>query len=832
GTAGSVAMDTDGTLLVSGVDDGNGVPGFFLSRYDTSGAVLGHVAWTHGTPAFTEGGTSEVAMVLSGGKTVLAGHSALVGDISFVGQPWIETTVNAVDAAGTWRSDTLQPYAPAFTVGNPATLTAAPPFGVGVTNFGGGSADLFLSVTGLGAIAAACVDGDDCASGFCVHGVCSRLCAYNPGPMFSSGFAPVTCAALSSGSQVTLLTSPLLPNGAGRVTVGFETAFTGEVAASGGIGCPAPGGFILDPPGATVNGLPHYWNVAVDPTPNGDTEVCLTYDQAWFGPESAAEASLQILHSFSSPLVSGVCDPVSAGWTALTPSRPVDTTNNIVCGTAQTFVLLLPGGASAAPIGARCTTPSDCVPEAFCIDGVCCESACGDGDGDDNDCQVCSADKGASVDGACTLLGSTHKCRESNDPVCDLGGFCAGGPDCPANTPAPSATTCYTRPTNDQCFSREETITCGGNLTCAEHTDWQDQGCVTQDPGTFQFTLSDGANPPATITVQFTEPWPGTISVKRATGCPPATGFTFPPSIDPAANYWDLDAQPALDGTFDVEVCITYPQSWFGGTDPAEVAPMESSLQLRHGNSNAQITPTTCNPDLAGWAYLPTTSLNPKTNRICANTSSLSPFALMIPSGVDQLPTMQLPGLISAPATSAAGAVVTYTATATDTKDGPLVPTCLPASGSKFPLGQTTVTCKVIDSDHLATEGTFTVWVQVQAPTDGTFFLPPINPDASSIFKGGTIPVKFKLTGASALITDLTAHLLVAKISGGVSGTELEAASTSAADSGNVFRYDPASRQYIFNLSAKSMPTGTWSLRADLGDAVTHQVNVSIKGTR
>jgi len=125
---------------------------------------------------------------------------------------------------------------------------------------------------------------------------------------------------------------------------------------------------------------------------------------------------------------------------------------------------------------------------------------------------------------------------------------------------------------------------------------------------------------------------------------------------------------------------------------------------------------------------------------------------------------------------------------------------------------------------------TFTVWVQYQAPDNGTFFLDPINANGSSIFKkGSTVPVKFKLQGTSAGIKNLVAHLSVAKVSNGIEGTSVEAVSTSAADNGNVFRADSSGNQYIFNLSTKLLSTGTWSLRADLGDEVTHQVNVSLK---
>jgi len=51
--------------------------------------------------------------------------------------------------------------------------------------------------------------------------------------------------------------------------------------------------------------------------------------------------------------------------------------------------------------------------------------------------------------------------------------------------------------------------------------------------------------------------------------------------------------------------------------------------------------------------------------------------------------------------------------------------------------------------------------------------LQPINVDGSSIFKSGsTIPVKFRLTGASAACPTAVAKLLYAKVADGIAGTE------------------------------------------------------------
>jgi hypothetical protein len=58
--------------------------------------------------------------------------------------------------------------------------------------------------------------------------------------------------------------------------------------------------------------------------------------------------------------------------------------------------------------------------------------------------------------------------------------------------------------------------------------------------------------------------------------------------------------------------------------------------------------------------------------------------------------TINAPSIVEA--TSPQGAVVTYTATATDDVDGPVTPDCTPASGSIFPFGITLIDCIAFDN--------------------------------------------------------------------------------------------------------------------------------------
>jgi hypothetical protein len=67
-------------------------------------------------------------------------------------------------------------------------------------------------------------------------------------------------------------------------------------------------------------------------------------------------------------------------------------------------------------------------------------------------------------------------------------------------------------------------------------------------------------------------------------------------------------------------------------------------------------------------------------------------------------------------ATSPAGAVINYPASAVDNVDGPLTPTCVPPSGSTFPLGATVVTCTATDSAGLVGSDTATMTVVDTTP--------------------------------------------------------------------------------------------------------------------
>ena len=171
---------------------------------------------------------------------------------------------------------------------------------------------------------------------------------------------------------------------------------------------------------------------------------------------------------------------------------------------------------------------------------------------------------------------------------------------------------------------------------------------------------------------------PGDTVVVIGPGPPPPPGVTGgrPP------RFYDLSTTAAFTGN--VEVCVSYAGTTF-----------DSIPSLWHFENG-------------GWVDI-TVRHDRASQEICGGARSLSPFALFAP--INQAPSVVVPAELVAEATGAAGAAVMFSATASDPEDGPITPICVPASGSQFGLGVTSVTCSVADSAGAGAEGRFSVTV-------------------------------------------------------------------------------------------------------------------------
>jgi len=164
--------------------------------------------------------------------------------------------------------------------------------------------------------------------------------------------------------------------------------------------------------------------------------VSLNGDTAWVGAPLADEIGTD------SGLVS-VFIRETGGWSLFDQIVATDTVAQDLFGTSvagfgRTAVVGVPGddddGSSSGSawavvfkgeLGEACTDDDGCA-SGFCVDDVCCESACG---GQLDDCQACSQAAGAAQDGQCQPISGTA-CEDGN-PCTEAGtcslGSCIGG---------------------------------------------------------------------------------------------------------------------------------------------------------------------------------------------------------------------------------------------------------------------------------------------------------------------------------------------------------------------------------------------------------------------
>lgn len=113
------------------------------------------------------------------------------------------------------------------------------------------------------------------------------------------------------------------------------------------------------------------------------------------------------------------------------------------------------------------------------------------------------------------------------------------------------------------------------------------------------------------------------------------------------------------------------------------------------------------------------------------------------------------------------------------------------------------------------------------------YFNPLLN-DGTALFQSGrTIPVKFQLAAPDgSFVTDAIASIQVFRVIDTPTGTvemSVDTLPSGLSNTGSLFRFDPISSQYIYNLSTRGYSRGTYLLRTTLNDETTHDVNFSIK---
>jgi hypothetical protein len=179
----------------------------------------------------------------------------------------------------------------------------------------------------------------------------------------------------------------------------------------------------------------------------------------------------------------------------------------------------------------------------------------------------------------------------------------------------------------------------------------------------------------------------------------PATAATVTGGFDVVGGLtYQVKTTAAISG--DITVCFSVP--WI--TDAAAF----NAVRILHGESGVFIDRTILAPDSPAPDFA--------TRRVCARTTSLSPFAVAVALPDSTPPVVTVPSDVTIAATSALGATYTFTASATDDVAGTVGVTCDPASGSTFAVGTTVVICWATDAQANMGAGSFNVTVTPLPP--------------------------------------------------------------------------------------------------------------------
>jgi HYR domain len=217
------------------------------------------------------------------------------------------------------------------------------------------------------------------------------------------------------------------------------------------------------------------------------------------------------------------------------------------------------------------------------------------------------------------------------------------------------------------------------------------------------------------------------VDTSPSVSCSPASGANFPVGTTTVhCHATDDSGNSSGDGTFTVTINLV------DHTAPTLHLPASFSVDTENpsgravsysatASDNVDQSPTvSCNPGSGSTFPLGSTTVN-CTATDDANNQSSGSFTITV-NLVDHTPPVfsNVPANKLVEANGPSGSIVTYTTpTATDALDGPIAGvSCAPASGSKFSIATTTVTCNATDSHGNTGHASFTVTVHdTTAPT-------------------------------------------------------------------------------------------------------------------
>ncbi len=261
-------------------------------------------------------------------------------------------------------------------------------------------------------------------------------------------------------------------------------------------------------------------------------------------------------------------------------------------------------------------------------------------------------------------------------------------------------------------------------------------GPAVSVPGDMTLDATSGAGRDVTFSASANDAVDGGLSPS----CTPSSGSTFPLGQTTVTCSATDNHSNTGSASFKVNVNLvdtTPPVLSLPGNQSASTPNPGGTTVSFSASANDNIAgnvPVSCLPSSGSTFPIGTTTVNCSASDGHGNTASGS-FTVTVTLTDTTKPVVTVPPDITREAASGSGTAVTFSSTAQDNLDGALTPTCTPASGATFPLGQTTVTCSATDA-HSNT-GTASFKVNIVDNTPPVLSLPG-NQSASTPNPGGT----------------------------------------------------------------------------------------------
>ena len=247
--------------------------------------------------------------------------------------------------------------------------------------------------------------------------------------------------------------------------------------------------------------------------------------------------------------------------------------------------------------------------------------------------------------------------------------------------------------------------------------------------------------------------------------CTPASGSTFPLG----STGVTCSAQDAAGNQNSVSFTVTVQDT----TAPVVTVPANAIVEATSaaGATFSYVTsasdsvdgsrPVSCLPASGATFPLGVTTVNCTSSDTRGNSRAAS-FTVTVRDTTP--PVITVPANQNVGASGPSGAIVTYTATAVDAVDGSVAVTCVPPSGSTFPIGVTTVNCSAADSRSNSGSASFTVTVTdttaptvtITAPANGAVVSGASVTVSATTTGVGIVGVQFKIDGLNLGAEDTT----------------------------------------------------------------------------